>query len=98
MPPPGNPPLFAISFLHIFYFYFHIDRLADHLRTALEGQTALGKEKKEPAPLVAAVPEDIEHAVEKWSAIVGQAAMPMKAYLKTAYPSLSGDGSMLVVV
>ena len=24
--------------------------------------------------------------------------MPMKAYLKTAYPSLAGDGSMLVVV
>ncbi|MDE6972970.1 MAG: DNA polymerase III subunit gamma/tau [Lachnospiraceae bacterium] len=65
---------------------------------ALEGQASLGKEKKEPVPLVAAVPEDIEHAVEKWSAIVGQAAMPMKAYLKTAYPSLSGDGSMLVVV
>ena len=24
--------------------------------------------------------------------------MPMKAYLKTAYPSLAGDGSMLIVV
>lgn len=61
-------------------------------------QSVLAKEQEEPVSLMAAVPEDIERAVEKWSAIVGQAAMPMKAYLKTAYPSLSGDGSMLVVV
>ena len=50
------------------------------------------------APLPAAIPQDIQDAVNKWSAIVTQAPMPMKAYLKTAYPSLAGDGSMLVVV
>lgn len=50
------------------------------------------------APLPEAIPQDIRDAVNKWSAIVTQAPMPMKAYLKTAYPSLAGDGSMLVVV
>lgn len=55
-------------------------------------------EQAETAVLSAAIPEDVERVVEKWSAIVSQAAMPMKAYLKTAYPSLAGDGSMLLVV
>lgn len=56
------------------------------------------KEQTRQAPLPAAIPADIEQAVGKWSAIVGQCPMPMKAYLKTAYPSLAGDGSMLIVV
>lgn len=50
------------------------------------------------APLPKAVPEDVKLVVGKWSAILGEAAMPMKAYLKKAYPSLAGDGSLLVVV
>lgn len=50
------------------------------------------------AVLPAAIPEDVEQAVGRWSMIVSQAAMPMKAYLKSAYPSLAGDGSMLIVV
>lgn len=50
------------------------------------------------AALPTAIPEDVEQAVHRWSAIVGQASMPMKAYLKSAYPSLAGDGSMLIVV
>lgn len=65
---------------------------------AMGSPAAQVKEKVESAPLAAAIPADVEQAVERWSAIVGQAAMPMKAYLKTAYPSLSGDGSMLLVV
>lgn len=56
------------------------------------------REQAETAVLSAAIPEDVERVAEKWSAIVSQAAMPMKAYLKTAYPSLAGDGSMLLVV
>ncbi len=48
--------------------------------------------------LPTAIPEDVEQAVGRWSMIVSQAAMPMKAYLKSAYPSLAGDGSMLIVV
>ena len=48
--------------------------------------------------LPTAVPEDVEQAVGRWSMLVSQAAMPMKAYLKSAYPSLAGDGSMLIVV
>ena len=48
--------------------------------------------------LPTAVPEDVEQAVSRWSMLVSQAAMPMKAYLKSAYPSLAGDGSMLIVV
>lgn len=62
------------------------------------GQTMPEKKQEAELPLAAAIPEDVERAVEKWSAIVGQASMPMKAYLKTAYPSLAGDGSMLLVV
>lgn len=50
------------------------------------------------AEMPKAVPEDVKQAVERWSAIVGQTAMPMKAYLKTAYPSLAGDDSLLIVV
>lgn len=50
------------------------------------------------AELPEAIPEDVKELVGKWSAIVGEAAMPMKAYLRTAYPSLAGDGSLLVVV
>lgn len=50
-----------------------------------------------PDRLPAAIPEDVEQAVGRWPAIVGQAPMPMKAYLKSAYPSLAGDGSMMIV-
>lgn len=50
------------------------------------------------AELPKAIPEDVKQVVGKWSAIVSEAAMPMKAYLKNAYPSLAGDGSLLVVV
>ena len=50
------------------------------------------------AELPKAIPEDVKQAVGKWSAIVGETVMPMKAYLKNAYPSLAGDGSLLVVV
>ncbi len=45
-----------------------------------------------------AVPDDVRQAVERWPAIVGEASMPMKAYLKSAYPSLSGEGNLLVIV
>lgn len=69
---------------------------------AATAASASGTQKlQEPvvrAPLPAAIPQDIQDAVNKWSAIVTQAPMPMKAYLKTACPSLAGDGSMLVVV
>lgn len=45
-----------------------------------------------------AIPQDIKELIGKWSAIVGEATMPMKAYLKTAYPSLAGDEGLLLVV
>lgn len=50
------------------------------------------------AELPKAVPEDVKQVAGNWSAIVGEAPMPMKAYLKSAYPSLGTDGSLLVVV
>ena len=50
------------------------------------------------AELPKAIPEDVKKVAGSWSAIVGEAPMPMKAYLKTAYPSLATDGSLLVVV
>ncbi len=45
-----------------------------------------------------AIPEDVKRAVGSWSAIVAETPMPMKAYLKNAYPSLGKDGNLLVVV
>ena len=50
------------------------------------------------AELPKAIPEDVKAAAGRWSAIVGAMPMPVKAYLKSAYPSLAGDGSLLIVV
>ncbi len=50
------------------------------------------------AALPEAVPKDVKQVVEKWQAIIGEAPMPMRGYLKGAYPSLGEDGSLLVVV
>lgn len=55
-------------------------------------------QQKPLAQLPEAVPEDVREAAGKWSAVIGNASMPMKAYLKAAYPSLAGDGSLLVIV
>lgn len=50
------------------------------------------------AELPKAIPEDIQNVVNRWSRIVDETVNPMKSYLKNAYPSLSGDGKLLVVV
>lgn len=57
------------------------------------GEKPVGK-----AGLPKAIPEDIQNVVSRWSRIVDETANPMKSYLKNAYPSLSGDGKLLVVV
>lgn len=79
------------------------DKLESGSFTAVSATASINDIKAETKPAVqaefpVAIPEDIEQAVSRWSAIVSQASMPMKAYLKSAYPSLAGDGSMLVVV
>ena len=53
---------------------------------------------KECPPLPAAIPEDVQEAVNRWPAIVGQMSMPMKQYLKNANLSLSGDNKLMIVV
>ncbi len=50
------------------------------------------------AELPKAIPEDIQNVVNRWSRIVDETTNPMKSYLKNAYPSLSGDEKLLVVV
>ena len=50
------------------------------------------------APMPKAVPEDVRQVVAKWSMVVSEAPNPMRIYLKSAYPSLGSDGSLLVVV
>lgn len=50
------------------------------------------------APLPKAIPEDVRQVVGKWSVAVSEMPNPMKAYLKSAYPSLSGEGRLLIVV
>ena len=57
-----------------------------------------GMEQTVRAPLPKAIPEDIKKVVGKWSAAVSETPNPMKTYLKSAYPSLSADGKLLVVV
>ena len=58
-----------------------------------------GEEKPSgKAQLPKAIPEDIQNVVKRWSRIVDETANPMKSYLKNAYPSLSGEGKLLVVV
>ena len=57
------------------------------------GERTVGK-----AELPKAIPEDIQNVVSRWSRIVDETTNPMKSYLKNAYPSLSGDGKLLVVV
>jgi len=61
------------------------------------GSLAMEQAPKQLAPLPQALPEDVEQVVGKWPAIIAEAPMPMKAYLKASYPSLAGDGSLLVV-
>ena len=62
-----------------------------------EGSAAPPKQKMQ-IELPKAIPEDVKQAVGSWAAIVGETPMPMKAYLKNAYPSLAKDGSLLVIV
>ena len=50
------------------------------------------------APLPEAVPEDIRMVAGKWSAAISELPNPMKTYLKGAYPSLSEDGKLMVVL
>lgn len=57
-----------------------------------------GEKPAGKAELPKAIPEDIQNVVSRWSRIVDETANPMKSYLKNAYPSLSGDGKLLVVV
>ena len=66
---------------------------------AAPGNGVLSRDLEESAlaPLPRALPEDVERVVGRWSAIIAEASMPMKAYLKASYPSLAADGSLLVV-
>lgn len=82
------------------------EKLEKGVVVAAEG-TGIGAERQqaapslpesEKAPMPQAIPEEVRQIVGRWSAIVWEAAMPMKAYLKNAYPSLADDGSLLVVV
>ena len=50
------------------------------------------------APLPKAIPKDVKQVAGKWSVAVSEMPNPMKTYLKSAYPSLSGDGKLLIVV
>lgn len=66
---------------------------------AASGQAgSTGRPETAGAPLPKAIPEDIKSVAGKWSVVVSETPNPMKTYLKSAYPSLSGDGKLLVVV
>ena len=57
-----------------------------------------GEAAVQAAPFERAVPEDIRRVVSKWPVAVAETENPMKTYLKSAYPSLSEDGKLLVIV
>ena len=53
----------------------------------------------QPKPEVPkAIPEDVKQVVQKWAGIVGNAAAPLKLYLKNARLSLGGDNKLMMVV
>lgn len=54
--------------------------------------------QQKQAALPKAIPEDVRQVVSKWSVAISEAPNPMKTYLKSAYPSLSEDGKLLIVV
>ncbi|MGN0376680.1 MAG: DNA polymerase III subunit gamma/tau, partial [Suilimivivens sp.] len=66
-------------------------------RTSMQGGDT-GNVQAERAPLPRAVPEDVKRVVSKWSVVVSETPNPMKTYLKSAYPSLSEDAKLLIVV
>jgi DNA polymerase-3 subunit gamma/tau len=67
--------------------------------TAVSGTGAAQAPQARTKPqLPKAVPEDVKLIVSKWPAIVGNAAQPMKTYLKTAKLSLGGDNKLMVVL
>ena len=70
-------------------------RLQEGANIPGDSQKPLGQPK---APLPKAIPEDVSKVASKWSVAISEAPNPMKTYLKTAYPSLSADGKLLVVV
>lgn len=53
--------------------------------------------RKQKPELPKAVPEDVKMIVSRWPSIVGNAAQPMKTYLKSAKLSLGGDNRLMVV-
>ena len=55
--------------------------------------------QNQPKPEIPkAIPEDVKKVVQKWAGIVGNAAMPLKLYLKNARLSLGGDNRLMMVV
>ncbi len=62
----------------------------------VDSSSAAGKAGRAPRPK--AIPEDVRQVVARWSRIVDETSNPMKSYLKNAYPSLSGESTLLIVV
>jgi len=54
--------------------------------------------QEKQADLPKAIPGDIRQVVSKWAVAISETPNPMKTYLKSAYPSLSEDGKLLIVV
>ena len=71
---------------------FQMMQMADG-KAALEVQAL-----KERAPLPKAVPEDIRRVADNWRNAILEVENPMRTYLKGAYPSLSEDGRLLIIV
>ena len=61
------------------------------------GGQAAGAVRKERPPLPKAIPEEVQQLVKQWNSVVGNAAQPMKQYLREAKLTLGGDNKLMLV-
>lgn len=53
--------------------------------------------RKERPQLPKAIPEEVQQLVQRWNSVAGNAAQPMKQYLREAKLTLGGDNKLMLV-
>lgn len=62
----------------------------------MDGGTAAAVRRERP-PLPKAIPEEVQQLVQRWGSVAGNAAQPMKQYLREAKLTLGGDNKLVIV-
>ena len=60
-----------------------------------DGGAAPGRSERPPLPK--AIPEEVQQLVQRWNSVAGNAAQPMKQYLREAKLTLGGDNKLMIV-